>query len=163
MKKKFGRLNQAGISLLEVLLSLGIIAIILSFAVQYFLLSSNHQKLNIVRNFVGADMAAIQSYGINNSGFDNLSWDALFQNGYISENKGITCTGGANTNCSQKTPWGDDVTITSLGGLITLTVPLPNNELCNNFQQSYGKNIVACDTVHGASATIYVNGLPTSA
>ncbi len=59
MKKFAGQLRQAGISLLEVLLSLAIISIILVMAMQYFTTAGNNQKLNMVRTFIGADMAAI--------------------------------------------------------------------------------------------------------
>ncbi len=68
MKKFTNQLKQAGISLLEVLLSLAIISIILVMAMQYFTTAGNNQKLNMVRTFIGADMAAIQGYGINNAG-----------------------------------------------------------------------------------------------
>jgi prepilin-type N-terminal cleavage/methylation domain-containing protein len=63
MKRFGGQLKQAGISLLEVLLSLAIISIILVMAMQYFTTAGNNQKLNMVRTFIGADMAAIQGYG----------------------------------------------------------------------------------------------------
>lgn len=159
MKTLSKQLKQAGISLLEVLLSLGIIAIILSFAVQYFVLSSNHQKLNIVRNFVGSDMAAIQSYGINNSGFGNLNWDALYSGGYLSANKGFSCESDG-SSCSQVTPWGSNVSLVLEGSNVIITVPLPSTALCNNFQQSYGNDIVDCSNT--PIAKVYVNGITSA-
>lgn len=158
MKTLSKQLKQAGISLLEVLLSLGIIAIILSFAVQYFVLSSNHQKLNIVRSFLGSDMAAIQSYGINNSGYDGLSWNTLYSGGYLSVTKGFSCDSDGG-NCLQVTPWGDDVVLSAYKNNATLTVTFPTAQLCQNLQESYGSNIVDCQK--GQSATIYVNGTPS--
>lgn len=81
MKNFCGRLEQAGISLLEVLLALAIIAIIYVASMQYFTTASYHEKLNLIRSFIGADMAAVQSYGINNPTYQDLSWDTLVNNG----------------------------------------------------------------------------------
>ena len=84
MKTFNGKVKQAGISLLEVLLSLAIIAIILVMAVQYFTTASTNQKLNMVRTAIGVDMSAVESYAINNPSFSTLSWDVLVNGGYIS-------------------------------------------------------------------------------
>lgn len=155
--KTIGRLKQAGISLLEVLLSLAIISIILVMAMQYFTTASNNQKLNMVRTFIGADMAAIQGYSINNNGFTGLSWDTLVSNGYLSKDtKSLDCTTG--DSCQQKTPWGDNVDL-NIGAapIITLTFGLPDATLCTNLQQSYGTTVVDCGD-DGRSVKVYVNG-----
>lgn len=149
MKKFSNQFKQAGISLLEVLLSLAIISIILVMAMQYFTTAGNNQKLNMVRTFLGADMAAIQGYGVNNSGdYSGLTdWDVLVSNGYLSrDTKSLSCTGDDGAGCTQKTPWGDTVTITAPssagGGAVTLSVPLPSQDLCQNLIQSYGAQVV---------------------
>lgn len=160
--KNFGtRLRQAGISLLEVLLSLAIISIILVMAMQYFTTAGNNQKLNMVRTFVGADMAAIQGYLINNnSTVTDLSWNALVNNGYLSKDtKSLSCTSGT---CTQITPWGNQVTLNAKTTEVTLTIPLPNAALCGNLQQSYGTDMVTCSTTDG-TATVYINGNKSAA
>jgi len=157
MKTYGSRLKQAGISLLEVLLSLAIISIILVMAMQYFTTASNNQKLNMVRTFIGADMAAIQGYGVNNNGFTSMSWQTLVDNGYLSKDtKSLSCD-NAGASCQQVTPWGDDVDLNIANSVITLTFPLPDAVLCTNLQQSYGSTVVNCGS-DGKAATVYVNG-----
>ncbi len=157
MKNFCGRLKQTGISLLEVLLALAIIAIIYVASMQYFTTASYHEKLNLIRSFIGADMAAVQSYGINNPTYQDLSWDTLVNNGYINKDpKNIDCTQGA---CVQKTPWGADVTIGTVSGasgeMPYLNIPLPDTSYCNNLKDSYGTHIVQCGT--DGTATVYLN------
>ena len=152
--------KQAGISLLEVLLSLAIIAIILVMAMQYFSTASNNQKLNMVRTFIGADMAAIQGFGVNNNGFTNdgaaVTWADLVNGGYLSKDtKSLAC--GSDSTCQQVTPWGEDVSLNVTGNEVTLTFNLPDTTLCTNLQQSYGTNVVDCGG-DGQTVTVYVNG-----
>jgi prepilin-type N-terminal cleavage/methylation domain-containing protein len=157
MKKLSGGLKQAGISLLEVLLALAIIAIIYVMSMQYFTTATYQQKLNMIRTLIGADMAAVQSYGINNPTYKNLSWYTLVTNGYINEDpKNIDCSGGS---CMQKTPWGSDITLNSVSGtsgeMPYLSIPLPDPAYCNNLVDSYGAQIVQCD--QSGVATVYLN------
>ena len=161
MKTMSRWVKQIGISLLEVLLSLAIIAIILVMAMQYFSTASDNQKLNMVRAFLGADSAAIQSYGINNNGYTDLSWDTLVDKGYLSASiKNLDCTG---ESCMQKTPWGGDVTIgqqsTTAGDAVTLSFVVPNEKLCQNLADTYGSDVLVCAT---NSVTFYASGAPSS-
>jgi type II secretory pathway pseudopilin PulG len=161
MKTFNGQLKQAGISLLEVLLSLAIIAIILVMSVQYFTTASLNQKMNMVRTLIGVDMSAVESYAINNPAFSSLSWDALVDGGYISKDpKNINCGSGTQKGCSQVTPWGKNITISAASGtsgLGVITIPLPTaTESCTNLQQSYGNKVVDCTTAY--SAMVYLNG-----
>ncbi len=159
MKKFSKQLKQAGISLLEVLLSLAIIAIILVMAMQYFTTASNTQKLNMVRTFIGADMAAIQGYGINNNGFTSLDWPELVSKGYLSrDTKSLACTTEDSSSCGQKTPWGKDVDIGIDGTTVTLKIPLPSQNLCKSLLESYGPQVVSCDGASG-DATVTVSGI----
>ena len=161
MKTFNGKVKQAGISLLEVLLSLAIIAIILVMAVQYFTTASINQKLNMVRTAIGVDMSAVESYAINNPSFSSLSWDTLVNGGYISQDpKNISCNSGSQKGCTQVTPWGKNITIaaaTGTNGLGFITIPLPSKSLCANLQDSYGTKVVDCTTAAG-SAMVYLNG-----
>lgn len=158
MKKFSKQLKQAGISLLEVLLSLAIIAIILVMAMQYFTTASNTQKLNMVRTFIGADMAAIQGYGINNNGFASLDWPTLVGKGYLSrDTKSLDCSSSDSSSCGQKTPWGGDVDIEINGTTVTLSIPLPSSNLCKSLLESYGPQVVTCDDASG-KASVTVSG-----
>lgn len=148
MRTFCGKLRQTGISLLEVLLALAIISIIYVMSMQYFTTASSQEKLNIVRTFIGADMAAVQSYGINNPTYPDLTWKTLVENGYLNDDpKNIDCSSG----CVQKTPWGDDVSIGVDGGTGTsspktpyIQIPFPDSTYCKNLQDSYGANMVDC-------------------
>jgi type II secretory pathway pseudopilin PulG len=164
MKNFDSKMKQAGISLLEVLLSLAIISIILVMAMQYFTTASNNQKLNMVRTFIGADMAAIQGFGVNNNGFKdedgaNVSWKKLVDSGYLSKDtKSLNCT---TDSCNQVTPWGENVALDINGSVVSLQVPLPDPIFCTNLQQSYGSKIVDCTSKEG-NAIVYINGYTAS-
>lgn len=157
MKKFSNQLKQAGISLLEVLLSLAIISIILVMAMQYFTTAGNNQKLNMVRTFIGADMAAIQGYGINNNGYTGLTWSSLVTGGYLSQDtKSLNCSADG-ADCNQVTPWGESVALNAPAAgdsLVTLTIPLPSDALCQNLVQSYGAQTVSCQA---STATVNVS------
>lgn len=163
MKTLNSSLKQSGISLLEVLLSLAIISIILVMAMQYFTTASNNQKLNMVRTFVGADMAAIQGFGVNNDGFKDSSgavvnWQTLVNSGYLNQDtKSINC--GTQGGCEQVTPWGDAVSLDVAGNVVSLGIPLPDAKFCKSLQESYGSTIVSCNDT---GATIYINGYTPS-
>lgn len=156
--KYLGNLSkQVGISLLEVLLSLAIIAIILVMVTQYSMTATTNQKLNMVRTLIGADVSAIQSYGFNNVGFTNISVSNLVNSGYLSSDpKNITCSG---TNCTQYTPWGDAVTLNGTTSQATLGIPLPGSSaLCKNLAESYNnKSGIQFVTCGSGKATITVN------
>ena len=62
MGKFIGKRLQRAISLLEVLLSLSIIAIILVMATRYFFVASNNDKINILRQQIGSLVAAVNSW-----------------------------------------------------------------------------------------------------
>lgn len=160
MKKTGNLLKQAGMTLLEGLLFLSIMAILLVMAMQYFSTASDNQKMNMVRTFVGADMAAFQSYGINNSGdYTGLkSWSTLVDGGYLNTDpKNMkSCTGTGSTDCTQVTPWGQDVSIGEGG--TTISVPLPNKALCTNLQQSYGAGTVTVCSDDGAATINMIGG-----
>lgn len=167
MKTFNGKIRQAGISLLEVLLSLAIIAIILVMAVQYFSTASTNQRLNMVRTLIGVDMSAVQSYALNNPTFTSLDWGTLVDGGYISTDpKNITCATGSQKGCTQVTPWGDSIELSSsssTNGLAYISIKLPNKDksLCQNLQDSYGTKVVDCQTNPG-TAIVYLNGTKPS-
>jgi hypothetical protein len=78
-------------------------------------------------------------------------------NGYLSQDtKSLNCKADG-TGCNQVTPWGDDVDLNAPGAgetLVTLTIPLPSDALCQNLVQSYGAQTVSCDA---GTATVNVS------
>ncbi len=158
--KKIG-IKQAGISLLEVLLSLGIIAITLVMVLQYFGSATSTQKLNTVRNIIGVDVSAIQLWGSQHGTFSDLdSMDTLIQKGYISSNtKNVSCD-NKSTSCRQLTPWQQEVSVSQGGGnssQIILNIPLPTTNLCNAIQESFNDMVPNGATCSDNNAKIAVD------
>ena len=111
---KFFKLNkQRGISLLEVMLSLAIIAIILVMATRYFGIASRSSKLNTATSMVNEIRQGVEQYH-NNQGIYPVSLTDLKNSGFITQQ---TATG--------ETPWANtNITLTpgAIGGTPTITI-----------------------------------------
>ncbi len=138
VKKNF----QKGISLLEVLLSLTIIAIILVMAVRYFFVAENNNRINTTRQDIGSLIAAVNSWkGRNPQYTSNLSIKTLVDEGELTLSNSLT-TAGVLYN-----PWGQEITMTidpaSVLAAVTIATPLPDNNDCVQLNNSYPAAI--CD------------------
>lgn len=124
---------QKGISLLEVLLSLSIIAIILVMATRYFFVANNNDKINVVRQEVGSLVAAINAWKNQNPQYSpDLTISQLSQDGFLANSRSLS---------SDKTtlydPWGDPIQLSVTGNSAQITVSLPKSSDCNALQNSY--------------------------
>lgn len=119
MMLNFRRSKQSGISLLEVLLSLSVIAIILVMATRYYKSAQQSQQasnaLSILSGIVTAETQYAAANG-NQYATGTINKDhPLVKNGYLPSNFGTD-------------PWGGTITIgtVSAGGYsITLSGPIP--------------------------------------
>lgn len=115
--------KQRGIGLLELMLSLAIIAILLVMATRYYVITSRSQQTNQAVQFVNAMIGAARTYsaGGNFSGIDT-SGKALIDMGLISKgDQDGNGTGVING-------WGNPVKFTSEGngGSLTISMKVPN-------------------------------------
>lgn len=125
---------QQGISLLEVLLSLSIIAIILVMATRYFFVASNNDKVNVVRQQIGALVAAVNSWKNQNPQYtSDLSISQLSNDGFLANSRSLSAD-----KSTLYDPWGDPITLTAIQGTgAQITVSVPKASDCNSLQNSY--------------------------
>lgn len=135
--------RQWGISLLEVLSSLTIIAIILAMATHLFFLASNNNKVNNAINQITGLVAVSERWKGLSTDFTNISVNELAKDGMLVNFPGFT-QGGQN-NSKILDMWGDSITIDASGtdgNRATIKVTFPSNGIC----QAVGKYIPGSDT-----------------
>lgn len=142
--------NQVGISLLEVMLSLSVIAIILIMATRYFFVASNNNKVNTTISQVGALIAAAHSYKGAAATYKltpQLSIDALKAAGQLDNFPGYD-----DQRKQLLTLWGGIISIApdESAGEARITVNMPDNAKCLAILRAYptqtGGNITsACN------------------
>lgn len=113
LSKKFNK--QAGISLLEVMLSLSIIAIILVMATRYFFVASNNSNVNKLRGQIGTLVSALQEYRNQNADFSGLTTGGM---NYLVTNGFVAKTGDVSAAPPYKMtdPWGTEITVAPASG-----------------------------------------------
>ena len=142
--KKFGfmkKMFQRGISLLEVMLSLSIIAVIFVMATRYYSTANESNDINTLREQVGSIVAAAMQYrSANNDSFQNVSMSVLTTNGYL-------------PSTAATTPWAGAVTVTAgtAGGvanaMATIEIKnLPDNHVCAALCASYPTGTICSTT-----------------
>lgn len=135
--------HQKGISLLEVLLSLSIIAIILVMATQYFFVASNTDKINTTRQEIGSVIAAIQSWKAENPQYSaNLNYQMLYNAGFLAQSKFLANNGASGLQLYD--PWGQPIMLRANESGVTISVVLQKQSDCIALQTSYPQ--AACQT-----------------
>ncbi len=134
MMLKLNRSKQRGISLLEVLLSLSVIAIILVMATRYYRSAQQSQQVsNAVSMISGIVTAETQYKAANNNTFVDLA--TLVTKGYLPPNFGTD-------------PWGGTLSVTEAGGEYTIastsTIP-PNTCTMLNTTLAQSASSGGCD------------------
>ena len=139
MKKRFTTgCKQAGISLLEVMLSLSIIAIILVMATRYYFLASNAQRVNQTRQQIATIIAGVQlwkeSSSATYSGLGSNGIQTLVNAGDLVKTADYDSTTGNLYN-----PWSRPITLsaTSSGQSATISTTVSNLNQCNDLKSSY--------------------------
>ncbi len=134
-----------GISLLEVLLSLSIIAIILVMATRYYFVASHNDKVNTTVTQIGGLIAAIHNYkGIDATYEQGTNIATLAHAGQLSNFPGYDSSSALNTR------WGGAITLSTTSSIATLKVELPDEATCltllRAFPSDSNNNIVSrCD------------------
>lgn len=125
--------RQSGISLLEVLLSLSIIAIILVMATRYFFVANNNDKVNMVRQEVGSVIAAVNAWKNQNPQYSaDLTIAQLSQDGFLANSHSLSTD-----KSTLYDPWGDPIQLSVTGNAAQITVTLPKPSDCTALQNSY--------------------------
>lgn len=118
--------KQRGISVLEVMLSLAIIAVILVMATRYYKTAQQSQQVKNALNMVGGIVDAEVDYAAANSNAYNGSIEDLSTKGYLPP--GIGGTGATAGN----DPWGNPIGLqTNSGGGFTITFTQVPVNTCN--------------------------------
>lgn len=106
--------NQTGISLLEVLLSLSIIAIILVMATRYFFVANNNNKINTTVSQVGGLVAAVNTWKGIKTTYEGLSVQALYDAGQLNDFPGLD--DGSTSSVTLKNLWGGTIDVSEEAG-----------------------------------------------
>lgn len=122
----------AGISLLEVLLSLSIIAIILVMATRYFFVASQNDKINTTVSQVGGLVAAAHNWKGANPNYTGIAVDTLIHAGQLTNFPGIDL----NTN-TISTMWATAIDIKPADNMATIDVILPDAKPCEAIQRAF--------------------------
>jgi type II secretory pathway pseudopilin PulG len=131
-------IKQLGISLLEVMLSLSIIALVLVMATRFFFVANNNDKMNTTISQVAGLVAAAHSWQGAQAGFAGIGIDVLGKAGQLSNFPGYDSSAQ-----SLSTMWGQPITIdpsdSTTGGvnLALITVTLPTNDMCGSLLRSF--------------------------
>lgn len=116
---------QRGISLLEVMLSLSIIAIILVMATRYFFTASQSQENNQFMSQVATLQAQIGSWKAGRGDYTGIA---------IANVAPTTSPAWDGTNL--KNPWGNNITVvaTTSNSGYKISSPMPSQAQCESFQ-----------------------------
>lgn len=157
--------KQTGVSLLEVSLSVGIIAVILVLATMLYTTTSTNQQINVLTTNMGALTDAEIRYANNNQGAYSTVVNDLVNNGYLSPSIASCKSGGTATApytaCGVPNPWGGTITLTATTGTgangVTLNAVANNAVTCNQINQQ-NKTDLTCNTTSLAISKIIGTG-----
>ena len=135
MYKQLTKSLQRGISLLEIMLSLSIVAIILVMATRYFFVASTNQNMNKVRTQISAINSAVAQFRNNNSGSTAVTMKVLVDGGYYPNSSDFDGT-------DLKSSFGGDITLSGTAGDYKIVTTLPSAALCSRLT-SNGKGSCA--------------------
>lgn len=133
--------TQRGIGLLELMLSLAIIAVLLVMATRYFIVTSRSQQVNQASTQIGALQGAISNWKGANPTYTGLTPAALNSIGALT----TADYDGTNIN----SPWSTPVTIDLKNNDTSYTLTYTNipGWACISLVQKYGgANNVSCST-----------------
>lgn len=134
------RFKQFGISLLEVLLSLTIIAIILVMATRYFFIANNNDRINTIRQQIGSVIAGVNGWKGQNHKYstDQNFLSILYNRGFLARSTSLRITGSIpSANVKLYDPWGATINVTSNGSGVQIAVKLPKQSDCISILNSY--------------------------
>ena len=132
MMRLLNRSNkQAGISLLEVMLSLSIIAIILVMATRYFFVANNNSNVNKLRGEIATVVSALQDYRNQHADYSGVTdMSILIAAGFIDKTADVTAT-------TYNNPWTSPILVTGSATSATITTTVPSQSDCNAVASGY--------------------------
>lgn len=141
--------SQRGIGLLELMLSLAIIAILLVMATRYFASARQGQEVASAISMVQAISAASQSYFVaNNNSWAGLAVSALKTGNYLP------------ANASAAGPWGGTVSVTQSDTAnptaVTITIPNVPEAACNQLNGALKSQAISVPTCAAGANTYTV-------
>lgn len=148
MKKMSTQLLAKGIGLLELMLSLAIIAILLIMATRYYQSASTNQKINQAVDMFAAVKSGVRNYYLSTKTFPT-GVQTLVQSGYLPtsylDGDKSTATTTANVN-----PWSGSLAIAAgTGDIFTVVMAGIPNGMCS---QLTGRLQATLSSVNGESA-----------
>ena len=147
--------RQTGISLLEVMLSLSIIAIILVMATRYFFVASNNQNVNKVRGQIGTVVSALQEYRNQNPNYASVSLNVLVVGGFVPQNNDVSGSAGSYV---LNNPWNSPITVTPTGSNngATVSTVLQSDTDCKALAAGYATANGTCAGTGNTTFTVTV-------
>lgn len=147
MLKFNSKKRSLGIGLLELMLSLAIIAVLLIMATRYYSSASNSQKITAATGMINAIKAAAASYLSGYpAGVTSLTLTTLVNGGYLPS----TFISGSNGSGATTNPWGNSISISKITPQnITISVTTPDNGVCQQLQQQ----VISSSTAVGTAGT----------
>jgi len=124
--------SQRGISLLEVMLSLSIIAIVLVMATRYFFVASNSQNINKTRAVIGLVISAVHNLKATQADYMGIDTAAVAGTDTLMKSGDVT---GADI----KNGWASNIVVTPANdsGSVTISTDLPSPNDCNMLVTGY--------------------------
>lgn len=137
MKQLKGRAKQLGISLLEVMLSISVIALILVMATRFFYVANNNNKVNTAISQVAGLEAAMYSWKGANLSYEGIDIESLFAAGEL-----VNFPGASESKDGKQvlnTPWGKSQYVVAAnedGGASISATQIRN---CEVLKKAFGK------------------------
>lgn len=120
--------REKGIGLLELMLSLSIIAILLVMATRYFMVANESQKLNNAISEVNGIAGGAANYNLSYPGYADINMQKLIEGRFIPAS-----LGGSDQNGTGANPWGGNISVANgsagQGFTVTFTgIPTDGND-----------------------------------
>lgn len=147
--KRFGTQCQKGISLLEVMLSLSIIAIILVMATRYFFVASDSQKVSQLKGQVAALLTGATLWKHNEPSYAGLTVPVLVTDNYLTKTANMSVDASGNVT-KINNPWGKE---------LKLVVPATNDDATI---ETDAKTAAACKSLKSAFPAGGCTGTPAT-
>ncbi|HEV2613699.1 MAG TPA: type 4 pilus major pilin [Gammaproteobacteria bacterium] len=154
--------RERGIGLLELMLSLSIIAILLVMATRYFMVANESQKLNNAVSEVNGIAGGAANYDLSYPGYAGMTMTKLIDGRFVPGS-----LGGSDTNGTGANPWGGNLEVptpTAGQGFVVKVTGVPflgddaNTTTCKklaNMISSSVKGSAVCDGAGTVTVTFY--------